>query len=413
MKIAVVGGGLTGLSAAYYLSKKGHQVSLFEKDNQLGGLAMGVSIDGVFVDKYYHHIFAGDRCIIDLIKEVGLGEHLVFKKPPTAVFYQRRIYPFTSALDLLRFTPLNFIDRLRFGLVGLYLKAIPDGKRYSATKAPDWLKKFYGSRSYQIVWEPLLRSKFGKSASDISMAWFWSRIHDRSFSLGYLRGGFQLLADRMRKEIEKSGGTVKLGVSYFDHGRGSDRIPFDKVIVTTPLPVFLDLFKDLPPDYVWGLKAIKFRRALSMVLVLKKPFMDCYWLNINGENFPFVAVVEQTNFIPPTDYGGQHILYLGSYLDPHDPKLKMTNEDLFDLYLPYLQKINPDFDPSFIIHYSLFTDSYAQPVVTTDYATKIPPLVTPIKNVYLATMAQVYPQDRGMNQAVRLGKDVCNFVLNS
>jgi len=413
MKIAIVGGGLTGLSAAYYLSKKSHQLTLFEKEEQLGGLAAGAKIGGTFVDKYYHHIFAGDRLLIDLIKEVGLGGRLVFKKPPTAIFYQGRTYPFTSALDLLRFAPLNFVERPRFGLVSLYLKQISDGQKFSQVPVSNWLKKFYGSQSYKIVWEPLLRSKFGEYASEVSMAWFWSRVHDRTFSLGYLQGGFQVLVEKLREEIEKAGGTVQSGVSYFGSGRGSDRSRFDKVIVATPLPVFLDLFPGLPVDYVRDLETIKFRSALSMILVLKKTLMNCYWLNINDESFPFVAAVEHTNFVPFEDYGGKTILYLGSYLDPADEKLKMSDDELFVLYLPYLQKINPAFDKTWLEQKFVFRANFAQPIVTTDYVTKIPPLTTPLENVYLATMAQVYPHDRGMNQAVKLGYDICNVVLNS
>ena len=402
MRIGIVGGGITGLSAAYYLSQKGHQISLFEKDSRLGGLAAGVEIDGGLVDKYYHHLFAGDRLVIDLIKEVGLGGRLVFKKPQTAIFYQGQIYPFTSALDLLRFTPLGLIDRLRFGVVGLYLKAIPDGKKYSTVAAQDWLRRFYGRKAYEVVWEPLLRSKFGRNISNISMAWFWSRVHDRTFSLGYLKGGFQLLIETLRKELKQKGACVNLGVSIVSiishHGgveiileEGQNKhLVFDKVVVTTPLP------------------EITFRSALSLILVLKKPFTNYYWLNVNDESFPFVAAVEQTNFVSA---GGKTILYLGSYLDPADEKLQLSDEGLLDLYLPYLQKINPEFSRAWIEKQFVFKDSFAQPIVTTDYESKIPPFETPLKNVYLATMAQVYPQDRGMNQAVKLGKNVAEIIV--
>lgn len=407
MKIGIVGGGMTGLSAAYYLSKKGHQITLFEKDSQLGGLAAGVEIGDTYIEKYYHHIFAGDRLMMDLIKEVGLGERLVFKRPQTANFYRGQIYPFTSALDLLRFTPLGLIDRLRFGITGLYLKAISDGRKYSTVVAQDWLERNFGEKSYQIIWEPLLRSKFGENASDISMAWFWSRAHDRSFSLGYLRGGFQILADKLVEAIKSSGGKVLLNtllVSFADIEK------FDKIIVTTPLPVFLDLAEGLPVEYVKTLPTIKFRSALSMVLVLKKSFMNCYWLNVNDEGFPFVAAVEHTNFISPEEYGGKAILYLGSYLDPSDEKLQMSDEELLDLYLPYLQKINSNFDKNWLERKFVFRGSFAQPIVTTDYEEKIPSFKTPIRDVYLATMAQVYPQDRGMNQAVKSGKNAAEII---
>lgn len=407
MKIAVVGGGITGLSAAYYLSKKGHRVALFEKNNQLGGLASGVKIGNAFVDKYYRHIFTGDQLMLDLLEELGLVKSLAFKKPQTAVFYQGRIYPFTSAFDLLRFAPIGFADRLRFGLVSLYLKTVNDGRKFSSTTAQKWLKQAYGERAYRVIWEPLLASKFGSNAADISMAWFWSRVHDRSFSLGYLQGGFQILANRLAAAIKDSGGEIHLSSSPTSL---ADLKGFDKIVVTIPLPIFLGLAENLPQDYRNELGTIKFRSALSMVLVLRKSFMGCYWLNVNDESFPFVAVVEHTNYIHAADYGGKTILYVGSYLDPADEKLKLSDKALFDLYLPYLCKINPAFDKNWIERRFVFRGNFAQPIVTTDYAAKIPPFKTPLENVYLATMAQVYPQDRGMNQAVKLGKDVAEII---
>ncbi len=407
MRVGIVGGGITGLSAAYYLSKKGHQVVLFEKDVQLGGLASGLKFGDVFVDKYYHHIFTGDDSILSLIEELGLSERLAFKKPQTANFYRGRIYPFGSASDLLRFQPLGFAGRLRFGLVSLYLKKISDGRKFSAAAARDWLEKSYGRNSYQIIWEPLLRSKFGKDVSGISMAWFWSRVHDRSFSLGYLKSGFQVLVNELEETIKSNGGEVRLNTSLASL---ADMANFDKIIVTTPLPVFLDLAKGLPDEYKTKLRTIKFRSTLSTILILRKSFMKPYWLNINDEDFPFVAVVEHTNFIPSSEYGGKTILYVGSYLGSRDQKLEMSKEDLFDLYFPYLKKINPEFNKGWVEQSFVFKNDFAQPVVTTDYAAKIPPLETPFKNVYLATMAQVYPQDRGMNQAVRLGKDVAENI---
>ena len=239
------------------------------------------------------------------------------------------------------------------------------------------------------------------------MVWFWSRIHDRSFSLGYLQGGFQLLADRLAEVIKERGGEIRLNTPLTSLAEMAN---FDKIIVTAPLPVFLDLAKNLSEDYKDGLETIKFRSALSMVLALKKSFMKPYWLNINDAAFPFVAVVEHTNFLSSSDYGGKTILYLGSYLDSSDEKLRMSDEELFDFYLPRLQKINPKFSRSWVEKQFVFKDDFAQPIVTTDYESKIPSFKTPLKNIYLATMAQVYPQDRGMNQAILLGKNVAESV---
>lgn len=423
MKVGIVGGGMAGLSAAHYLSRGGHKVALFEKNNELGGLLSGVKIGDSFVEKFYHHLFTGDRFMIELIKEVGLEERLVFKKAPMATYYEDRIYPFSSALDLLRFSPLSLADRLRVGLVSLYLKSVSGGQKFSTVTAQDWLKRYYGERAYKVVWEPLLRSKFGENASGISMAWFWSRVHDRTFSLGYLRGGFQLLIDKIGEELQKSGAEISLGVSISsisadsegktvircNNGNVEERF-FDEVVVATPLPIFLNLVEGLPEDYVKNLETIKFRSALSLILVLEKSFMGCYWLNVNDEEFPFVAVVEHTNFASNEDYGGKTILYVGSYLDANDEKMQMSKGQLLNLYTPYLQKINPDFKPAWIADAHLFRGNFAQPIATTDYESKIPPFETPVENVYLATMAQVYPQDRGTNQAVEQGKNAAKII---
>lgn len=421
MRVGIVGGGITGLAAAYYLTKRGYEVTVFEKNEFFGGLASSFSLSSSICkawpcECFYHHLFAGDKEIIDLIAELGLSGKPIFRNSKTGIFYQGKEHPFTTPLDLLEFKPLGFGDRLRLGFVSLYLKVKVSGKAFERVTACEWLKRFYGRRVCEVVWFPLLRGKFGKYWKRVCLVWFWARVKKRSFKLGYLEGGFQVLIATLVERIKEGGGDLMLGcnpskvapleggkIRVFVDGEGET---FDRVISTVPLPIFLKLAQGLPEDYRKQLSSIKFLWAQNLILVLDHPLVNSYWLNINEPAFPFLALVEHTNFIPPENYGGKHLLYLGNYLDGNDSRLKMDKEELLKLYGPFLRKINPKFKGTWVEEAFAFAAPFAQPVVTCDYASRIPSFKTPIPNLYLATLAQVYPWDRGMNQAVKLAKDL-------
>jgi len=89
MGIAILGGGLTGLTAAYYLAKKGHQVTIFEKEKTLGGLASGFKNNNWdwYLERTVHHLFANDDDILNFAKEIGFNK-IFFKEPETASLYE-------------------------------------------------------------------------------------------------------------------------------------------------------------------------------------------------------------------------------------------------------------------------------------------------------------------------------------
>ena len=154
--------------------------------------------------------------------------------------------------------------------------------------------------------------------------------------------------------------------------------------------------------------------AINLILRLKKPFLEdgTYWLNICDKKSPIMAIVEHTNFMDKKYYNNEHIVYLGNYL-PHDhPYMKMQADELLRVYDPYLKKINKNYQLS-ILNYQLFTVPFAQPIIPLNYSKIIPPFETPMKNVYLANIQQVYPWDRGTNYAVELGEKVAKLITNS
>lgn len=424
-KIAVIGGGIQGLALAYFLSKRGnYSVTVLERSEKLGGLLGILEINGTPCEGFYHQWFKKDADIIGLAKELGLGNSVYYNKSASGIFYGGRVYPFSSARDLLRFSPLPIWDRLRLGAVLAYLKWKKDYRPLEKFRAADWLKKYCGPRAYTIVWEPLLQGKFGDRKDEISMAWMWGRLHARANTqrnggeqFAYPRGGFKKIIDALADRIKQSGGAIRLGApieSLEKYGTGvavtagGRRTIFEKVFVTTPVSVFSKITKSLSPDYLERLSGIRYRAAQVAVLVLKKSLLPqgYYWLNVNDRSLPLLAVIEHTNFVPKEDYGGDSVVYLGNYPDPADPIFLLGEKPLLDLYCAGLAKINPEFRPDWIKEYYLFRDRAAQPVVDTGYRDKIPPYETPIPNLYLVTMAQIYPEDRGTSNAVRQAKTV-------
>lgn len=420
LHVGVLGGGALGLSAAYRVGRAGHRVTVIEKESVVGGLASSFPVGGAYLEKFYHHLFRSDRTITGLIEELGLGDRLVWKKAKTSSLVNGRFHQM-DPLRLLSFSAIPPIDRLRFILGMTYLKFYPDYRRFEGLTAVAWVRRWMGPAVYEVVWRPLLESKFGEHAESIAMPWLWSRVYCRSLALGYLRGGFHQLYVALDQRVRSLGGNVRTGetVERIEPAAGGrvrvvvNRQPeeFDQVICTLPTRLFTRLTPSLPEGYrqryEWG----SYHGAHCVVLSLDRPLSDVYWTSIHDRDFPFLVAVEHTNYMPAADYGGRRLIYLGNYLPMSDRRFSMTREELLDWYLPHLSRINPSFDRSWVRDSWVFQAPFAQPIVTVDYHQHIPPHETPIPNLYLANMFQVYPQDRGQNYSIAMAYQVVDQAL--
>lgn len=436
MKVGIIGGGIAGLTAAYELSKGGHKVALFEKEAELGGQAGTFQVAGERLERFYHHIFTSDVDIIQLIGELGLSERLLWLDSKVGFFHGGRIYNFVTPMELLKFSPLGLVDRVRLGLVSLYLRRYKNWPTMEGVTAREWLTRYGGRRNYEVVWEPLLKNKFGASCDEIGMVWLWGKIHLRLTSrqgekerLGYLKGSFGLLIDALKERIIDSGGEIytsspvnkiivegekavglQVGMKGVERAKKQQVHPCDVIIATVPSPVFLDMMPQLPADYAGKLGGARYQGAVVLALTLKKPLSHIYWLNISDPQVPFVALIEHTNFMDPSIYGGKQIAYLSNYLSKDSPLYSLGPDELLAEYLPHLRKINPEFDPGWIEERYLFREEAGQPIITTNYSSRIPDHATPISRLYLANTTQIYPEDRGMNYSVRLGQKVARLA---
>jgi protoporphyrinogen oxidase len=423
--IGIIGAGVTGLTAAYDLAKAGHNVTVYEARPYVGGLAAGFKDErwDWHLERFYHHIFASDKEIINFVKELGQEEMLFFPRPTTSIYHQGDLYPLDSPLRVLQFEPLPFFDRVRFGAVAAFLRFNPFWRPLEGVTAHDWLRTALGARAYEILWQPLLEGKFGTYYQQVNMAWFWARIVKRTARLGYFKGGFQRFLDALAGKAREQGAEIKLehhvrGV----HPESDGRIRLElragdqthgRVLATCSPSMLKARTPTLPDAYTADLEKLKSMGAVVMVLALKHSVTDeHYWINIpKREGFPFLAFVEHTNYVDKKHYGGDTIVYCGDYLTPGHPYFEMEPEELLDAFIPGIQRINPRFNRDWIRRTWKFSEIYAQPVPFVNHSETLPPLQTPIPNLYMANMSQVYPWDRGTNYAVAIGREVANHLL--
>ncbi|HRN69800.1 MAG TPA: FAD-dependent oxidoreductase, partial [Candidatus Woesebacteria bacterium] len=348
MRIGIIGAGLTGLSAALELQKKGYEVHLYEQESIPGGLAMGFKDKNWNwpLEKHYHHIFTSDSAILSLANRTH--QTFRFYRPNTSSLIENEILQLDSPIKLLLFPKLSIVERLRMAAILGYLRYIADWKDLEQYKAHTWLQKMMGKKGYTMLWEPLLRTKFGEQYyKDISLAWFWARIKARSTQLGYPDGGFQQFSEVLAKKVMKQKGIiiykatvtkiasqgVKKIIVYKSQGKVFTE-EFDSILVTVPNIIFAAMAPELPETYKKQLRDFKGIGAVNMVLELSKPMLphNVYWLSICEKEYPFLAVVEHTNFIDKSHYNNNHIVYVGNYL-PHGHRyFSLSKEKLLQEY---------------------------------------------------------------------------------
>lgn len=430
--IAIVGGGFTGLAAAYDLARSGWKVQVFEADSSVGGLAGTFEVaPGKRLERFYHHWFASDAHILDWLRELGLGDEIIFAPTNTGLFFANSIFRLASPLDLLRFNPLPLLDRVRTGLMALKARGISDWQPLEELSAEEWIIKYAGRKSYEVIWKPLLQGKFGPEASHVSAVWFWNKLKLRGSSrdkkgaetLAYFRGSFGAATDAVVEKLKEIGVEIRCNARVdqivSENGRvcgvrvAGEMLRSDAVLATVPLPHFMRMTPGLPQEYVKRHSQIRFLGNVCLVLRLKRSLSSTYWLNVADPSFPYVGIIEHTNFDDPVNFDGRRIAYLSKYLPTSEAMFRMSDSELFEYSLPYIQRIFPEFTREWVEGSFVWRAEYSQPVITKHYSKLIPDEQTPIEGLWLSTMAQVYPEDRGTSYAVRHGRAVARRIAGA
>ncbi len=427
-QIAIIGAGMGGMAAAYDLVKKGHQVTIYEASGSVGGLAGGFKEPhwDWSLEKYYHHWFQTDKHMLGLIEELGWSDQVVFPRPYTVMYHNGKFYPFDAIPAMALYPGLGWgINKIRFGLVGLYLRLTGNWKAMESSTVDAWMRKWAGDKVFEEMWQPMLIGKFGERyASQVNMAWMWARIKSRTTRLGTFKGGFQKFCDRFADRLRQMGVEIILDtpVRQIEAGKAGGieiHLPdeekvFDQCLVTTSPGLLAKMAPSLPQQYLKGLLDLKNLGAVVMVLSVKQQVSEkgYYWYNIpKSAGFPFLALVEHTNYLSPEHYGGDHLVYIGDYLETDHEYFRLTEEELLERFIPGIQRINPAFDRSWVKKTWLNRTLYAQPVPLLNHSKNIPSIQTPITGLYFASMSQVYPWDRGTNFAVEIGRRAAGMMM--
>jgi protoporphyrinogen oxidase len=342
------------------------------------------------------------------------------------MYHKGKFYPFDSVFSALLFPGLGWgVTKVRFGLVTLYLRLTNNWKTLEHHTVDAWMRKWAGDKAYELMWEPMMIGKFSdRYAKVVNMAWMWARLHARTPRLGTFQGGFQAFSDAFAARLREMGVEIRLNTPV----ERIQRLPSGEVQVITPgasetyaqvlstsSPALLTrLAPDLPEGYLKGLLDLKNMGAVVMILALKHPLSKegYYWYNIpKTAGFPFLSLVEHTNFLSPDYFGGDHIIYIGDYLNTDHENFSLSKEELVARFLPYLTRINPDFNPDWVKNSWLWKTAYAQPIPLVEHSRNIPDIRTPVPGLYFASMSQVYPWDRGTNFAVEIGRRAAGMMV--
>lgn len=431
-KVLVVGGGFTGLSAAYRLSLAGCEVTLAEAGATLGGLAAGFEMCGVPLERAYHFLYRTDEHILALAEELGLADKLVFHESSVSTYYDGELYPMMTPLDLLRFKPLSFVNRIRAGVSTIMIQQVRNWDKLTHVTALDWLTKYAGQEVVDVIWEPLLKGKFDHYYDQVTMQWLWGRVKQRvetrnnrtnTEELGYFTGGFGIIVDALADGIRAAGGTIILNAPISDLRPTEGGVDvdvngqterFDRVLATVSSNVFSRFVvpeTDAQTAYMQQVESIDYLDAAVLVFATDKEITPYYWHNINTPDSPFVVFLSLTALVGTEDYGGKHIYYIGDYI-PRDHRYMSDDESTVKAHwYSELAKMFPSFSPTDVTDDSLFRFRDAQHIVDIGFEDKIPAHATPWDGVYLSNFSQIYPMDRGTNLAIEEGQKLAEQVL--
>jgi protoporphyrinogen oxidase len=432
LKIGIIGGGLMGISLGYFLAQQGATVEILEASHTLGGMASPLLLeDGTTVDRFYHVILTSDSYLRQLCGELGLADRLRFRETKMGFYHQGQIYSMNNVVEFLRFPPLGWVDRFRLGLTVLYAQIVKDWQRLEGISVEEWLLRLSGSRTFQNIWRPMLRAKFDGSFQNTPATYIWARLvrmkstregASQKEEAGHLVGGYATLIEAMAGSIRAAGGQIHLNcpadqIVIEDGCAQGIRLDgqvrsFDAVVATCQLPVFRQLIPGAGRAYHDLLNRTDYLGIICPLLVLDRPLTGFWTLNITDDRIPFTGIIETTSYIDPQYVGGHHLVYLPKYTAPGSDWQQMSDEQIQQIWLSNLEVMFPQFRREWMRSFLVHRERYVEPIHGLDSSHLIPAVITPVKNLYLATTAQIYPALTNGESVSRHAREATKAILN-
>lgn len=429
--VGVLGGGITGLTAAFYLLRAGARVTVLEAGPQVGGLATYFDFGPFSWDRFYHCILTSDSALLQLIDDLDLTSELHWNETKTGFLVKGRLHSMSSALDFLKFPPLNLWQKARLGFGILYASRIKDGLPLEDLLASDWLIKVFGEQNYKKMWGPLLKCKLGACREETSAAFIWTYIAryystrekgtSQKEKLGYITGGYRAVFNRLIEEITRMGGEIVTNAPVRRIARGFEggldltsaatRYHFDQVVTTIPNRPLAEIAPELSSEYVGKMTQVKYLGVVCFVLLLKRQLSPYYVLNLTDEGLPFTGIIEMTNLVSRDETAGRYLVYLPKYTVPGDPLFDASEQDLWQTFRQGLLKVFPDLQESDIEKRFLFRERLVQPVPVLHYSDIVPEMRTDIPGLFLANTTQIINSNLNNNAMVKIANRAVKLVL--
>lgn len=423
LDVAILGGGITGLTSAFYLLRAGARVTLFEAQPQPGGLATYFNFGAFWWDRFYHCILTSDGPLLQLIDDLGLTPKLKWTPTKVGFFADEKLYSMSSSLDFLRFRPLGLWQKARLAAGILYACRIKDGRTLEGELATVWLTRVFGEKNYEKIWGPLLKCKLGGCREEASGAFIWATItrlystREKNSSqqerLGYVQGGYRTVFNRLVEEVEAMGGCILTdapvkrissegGKVELEVNGGKQR--FDRVIATIPSWPLVAITPGLHDDYVRKLNSVTYLGIVCVALVLKRRLSPFYVTNLANEDVPFTGIIEMTNLISGEETGGRHLVYLPKYTSPGDPLFDASDDEVWAQFRKHLIRVIPDFQDRDVERRFTFRERFVQPVPTLHYSEIVPEMETGVSGLILANTTQIINSTLNNNAMVQIAR---------
>ena len=418
LPVRIVGGGMTGLTLAYKLARRGVAVVVHERDPYLGGLAAEGNLGGVPVERYYHCVLPTDSALLDLFGELHLSDQVGWTKTRTGFFHERQLLEMTSAADFARFPAITRIDRLRLAWTIAYCGYVANWKTLDREPISTFLRRHGGERLFRSIWEPLLMAKLGQDYDRFAASFIWAtvfrmlsarRAKGHSEKLGFVKGRYGKVFQALRREIEQLGGEVRVGetVTGMDHGGeewsvvvGEKRLPASSVVLTVPAPFAAEWVRPFLPEAAAALDRVEYLGVICEVLLLRRSLTPYYVLNLTDKSLPFTGVIETSNLTGTKEFSGHSLVYIPRYRDQQSPTWNQSDEEIHVETVAGLRKIVPDLVEADVEAWQVNRARFVQPVHPVGWAEMIPRVELAERVHYLAT-AQIHPWPVFNDEVVR------------
>jgi len=430
-RIAIIGGGMLGLTLALRLRSAGMATTIFEASPAPGGLASSDTIGGHRWDRFYHVILQSDRDLLRLLDELGLTGRLRWNFTRTACFADGRFHPLSTALDFLRFPPLGLVDKARLAATILHASRIVNWRELERETASAWLTRWSGRGTYQRLWLPLLRSKLGENAERASAAFIWAVIARmyaarrsglKQEMFGYVEGGYDLIVRRFRERLLQSGVEFVCDSPVAAVTPGQDGVSvrpvggepreFDGAVLTVPCAQVGVLCPDLTPAELARLGRVVYQGIVCPSLLLRHPLGEHYITSITDLWVPFTAVIEMTALVDRRTFGGHSLVYLPRYLTQDSPVWKRTDEEILGEFIEALRRMYPRLQAEDIVARKVARARDVLALSTLHYSRDaLPPLQTSLPGVFVVNSAQIAAGTLNVNETVGLANRQAQALL--